>query len=214
MAPVMTITTEPKLRIIEDRLQGTQIQALLAEHLADMRSLSPPESTHTLDLERLRAADIRFWSVWRGETLVGCGALKHLSDDHAEIKSMRTPRALRGQGAGRAMLVHLIEQARAGTLTQSQLQGGTFTLTNLGMHGIDTFTPIINLPQAAILGVGRIIQEPLVRDGQLTVGWTLSLSLTFDHRVVDGGPAARWLSRLSELIETADHWLDSPVVGP
>ena len=113
MAPVMTITTEPKLRIIEDRLQGTQIQALLAEHVADMRSLSPPESTHTLDLERLRAADIRFWSVWRGETLVGCGALKHLSDDHAEIKSMRTPRALRGQGAGRAMLVHLIEQARA-----------------------------------------------------------------------------------------------------
>ncbi len=95
----------------------------------------------------------------------------------------------------------LIEQARAGTLTPVQLQGGTFTVTNLGMFDIDAFTPVINLPQAAILGVGRIVREPVVRDDAVVVGDTLTLSLTFDHRVVDGAPAARWLQRLSTLIQ-------------
>ena len=92
----------------------------------------------------------------------------------------------------------LIEQARAGTLTQNQLSGGTFTVSNLGMLGIDVFTPVLNLPQAAILGVGRIVEEPVVRNGQLAVGKTMTLSLTFDHRVIDGAPAARWLQRLCE----------------
>ncbi len=104
----------------------------------------------------------------------------------------------------------LIAQARAGTLTQSQLQGGTFTVTNLGMYGIDAFTPVLNLRQAAILGVGRIVQEPVVRGDAIMVGETLSLSLTFDHRVVDGAPAARWLQRLTQLIQCAgealSHW--------
>lgn len=92
----------------------------------------------------------------------------------------------------------LVEQARAGTLTQDQLSGGTFTVSNLGMLGIDAFTPVLNLPQAAILGVGRIVEEPVVRDGQLAAGKTMTLSLTFDHRVIDGAPAARWLQRLCE----------------
>ncbi|MEZ6144903.1 MAG: dihydrolipoamide acetyltransferase family protein [Planctomycetaceae bacterium] len=94
----------------------------------------------------------------------------------------------------------LAEQARSGKLTQDQLEGGTFTITNLGSFGVDFFTPIINLPQAAILGVGRIRQEPVVRDDQLAIGHTLSLSLTFDHRVIDGAPAAAWLQRFCELI--------------
>lgn len=101
----------------------------------------------------------------------------------------------------------LIAQARAGTLTQSQLQGGTFTVTNLGMYGIDAFTPVLNLPQAAILGVGRIVREPVVRDDAVVVGTTLRLSLTFDHRVVDGAPAARWLQRLTQLIQCAGESL-------
>lgn len=96
----------------------------------------------------------------------------------------------------------LIEHARAGKLAQQALEGGTFTMTNLGMLGIDAFTPILNLPQAAILGVGRIVEEPVARNSQLQIGHTLTLSLTFDHRVVDGAPAARWLQRLSERIET------------
>lgn len=98
----------------------------------------------------------------------------------------------------------LIELARSGRLTQAQLEGGTFTVTNLGMFGIDTFTPVLNLPQAGILGVGRVVSEPVVRDGRLEVGQSISLSLTFDHRVTDGGPAARWLQRLATLIQQPD----------
>jgi pyruvate dehydrogenase E2 component (dihydrolipoamide acetyltransferase) len=91
-------------------------------------------------------------------------------------------------------------EARAGRLSQDRLSGGTFTVTNLGMFGIDAFTPILNLPQAAILGVGRIVEEPCVRQGRLEVGRTITLSLTFDHRVVDGAPAARWLQTLGTRI--------------
>ena len=78
-------------------------------------------------------------------------------------------------------------------MKQEHLAGGTFTVTNLGMFGIDAFTPILNLPQAAILGIGRIIEESVVRDRRLEVGLTLTLSLTFDHRILDGAPAARFL---------------------
>ena len=97
----------------------------------------------------------------------------------------------------------LIAQARSGQLSQKQLSGGTFTISNLGSFDIDAFTPILNLPQAAILGVGRIIEEPVIRNGQLAVGKTITLSLTFDHRVLDGAPAARWLQRLCERIQTS-----------
>lgn len=94
---------------------------------------------------------------------------------------------------------------RSGQLSQNQLSGGTFTISNLGMYGIDTFTPVLNLPQAAILGVGRIVEEPVVRNGQLAIGKTMTLSLTFDHRVVDGAPAARWLQRICERLQTPDQ---------
>lgn len=94
----------------------------------------------------------------------------------------------------------LTEQALSGNLTEEQLAGGTFTITNLGMFDIDYFTPIINLPQTAILGIGRIADEPVVSGGQVVPGKTLSLSLTFDHRVIDGAPAARWLQRLAGMI--------------
>ena len=94
----------------------------------------------------------------------------------------------------------LIQLARTGQLKQEHLTGGTFTVTNLGMFGIDAFTPILNLPQASILGIGRIIEEPVVRDGSLKVGLTLTLSLTFDHRILDGAPAARFLQAIAAAI--------------
>jgi len=94
----------------------------------------------------------------------------------------------------------MIEQARAGRLNQSHLEGGTFTVSNLGMFGIDAFTPILNMPQAGILGIGRIVEAPVVRAGRLEIGYTLTLSLTFDHRVVDGAPAARWLQHYCKLL--------------
>ena len=90
----------------------------------------------------------------------------------------------------------LVEQVRAGSLREDALQGATFTITNLGMFGVDAFTPIISLPQCATLGVGQIKQEAVVVDGEVIVRDQLTLSLTFDHRVVDGAPAARFLARI------------------
>jgi pyruvate dehydrogenase E2 component (dihydrolipoamide acetyltransferase) len=95
----------------------------------------------------------------------------------------------------------LIEKIRSGTPTPEDLSGGTFTITNLGKYEIDAFTPIINLPQAAILGVGGIKQRPFVVDGQVMVRDVVWLSLTFDHRLVDGAPAALFLQYIKRLIE-------------
>lgn len=95
----------------------------------------------------------------------------------------------------------LIARARAGQATPDDLSGGTFTITNLGMFDVDAFTPIINVPECAILGVGRIKERAVVRDGQIVVRPTVVLSLTIDHRAIDGAPAARFLQRLKQLIE-------------
>jgi pyruvate dehydrogenase E2 component (dihydrolipoamide acetyltransferase) len=95
----------------------------------------------------------------------------------------------------------LIERARTQKLRPEELTGGTFTLTNLGMFGIDTFTPIINPPETAILGVGRIKRRPVADGDQVVVRPVVWMSLTFDHRVVDGAPAARFLQRVVELVE-------------
>jgi pyruvate dehydrogenase E2 component (dihydrolipoamide acetyltransferase) len=94
----------------------------------------------------------------------------------------------------------LVQRAGARQLTVDELRGGTFTITNLGMYQIDAFTPIINLPQCAILGVGRIQARPAVVDGQVVPRRLVFLSLTFDHRVVDGAPAAR------EFVEEPALW--------
>lgn len=93
------------------------------------------------------------------------------------------------------------EAARQGRLSPEEMRGGTFTLTNLGMFGIDAFTPVINLPECAILGVGRIKPQPAVVEDQIVIQKRMWLSLTFDHRLVDGGPAARFLQRVAQLIE-------------
>jgi pyruvate dehydrogenase E2 component (dihydrolipoamide acetyltransferase) len=87
------------------------------------------------------------------------------------------------------------------------LTGGTFTITNLGMYEVDAFTPVINLPEAAILGVGRIAPKPVVRDGEVVVRQMWTLCLVFDHRLVDGAPAARFLQYIKDLIEEPYLWL-------
>ncbi len=95
----------------------------------------------------------------------------------------------------------LTQRALEGRSLPDDLTGGTFTITNLGMFGVDAFTPIINLPECAILGVGRIRPEPAVVDGQIVVRQHMWLSLTFDHRLVDGAPAARFLQQIMRYIE-------------
>src|SRR6185295_1579356 len=92
-----------------DDLQHPAIHALLNEHLQNMYELSPPESVHALDLDKLRGPDITFWTAWENDLLLGCGALFELNRKHGEIKSMRTPNAHRRKGAGRAILAHIIE---------------------------------------------------------------------------------------------------------
>ncbi len=95
----------------------------------------------------------------------------------------------------------LIADISGGDLNLGDLSGGTFTITNLGALGVDAFTPVINPPECAILGVGRIVAKPAVVDGEIAVRQMMTLSLTFDHRLNDGAPAARFLQRISQLIE-------------
>jgi pyruvate dehydrogenase E2 component (dihydrolipoamide acetyltransferase) len=95
----------------------------------------------------------------------------------------------------------LIQRAIEGSSQSDDLSGGTFTITNLGMYGIDAFIPLINPPECAILGVGRIQSRPVALDGQIVLRDRMALSLSFDHRLVDGGPAARFLQRVVALIE-------------
>jgi pyruvate dehydrogenase E2 component (dihydrolipoamide acetyltransferase) len=95
----------------------------------------------------------------------------------------------------------LAERARSGKLTADDMADATFTVSNLGGFGVESFTPIINQPQAGILGVGKIMEKPVVRDGGIHVRSMLTLSLVFDHRLLDGAPAAKFLAKVKELLE-------------
>ncbi len=98
----------------------------------------------------------------------------------------------------------LAARTREGRPRPEEISGGTFTVTNLGANEIDGFTPIINPPQVGILGVGRVVEKPVIADGEIAKGETMYLSLTFDHRVIDGAPAAAFLQTIKQLLE--DPW--------
>ncbi len=100
-----------------------------------------------------------------------------------------------------AAIKELTEKARQGKLTREDLSGGTFTITNLGMYGVEFFTPIINPPEAAILGVGKMVEKPVVIGGKIETKPFMTLSLSYDHRIVDGAPAAEFLRKIKEKIE-------------
>ncbi|MEW1892028.1 dihydrolipoamide acetyltransferase family protein [Streptomyces sp. NBC_00523] len=100
-----------------------------------------------------------------------------------------------------AEIARLTEAARTGALTPAELTGGTFTLNNYGVFGVDGSTPIINHPEAAMLGVGRIVPKPWVHEGELAVRQVVQLSLTFDHRVCDGGTAGGFLRYVADCVE-------------
>jgi putative acetyltransferase len=115
------------LRIELDDLSRPQVLALLQEHLRNMYELSPPDKVFAFDASKLRAPDVTFWTAWRGELLLGCAALKELSSTDGEIKSMRTPAALRRTGAGRALLNHIIDVARSRGYRVLYLETGSHT---------------------------------------------------------------------------------------
>ena len=99
----------------------------------------------------------------------------------------------------------VISRAKEAKLKQVDFVGGTFTITNLGMFGVDYFNPIINPPQAAILGINRIVEKPRVLDNEIKVAKTMNLSLTFDHRIIDGAEASRFLLKLKSYIEKPEE---------
>jgi len=112
-------------RIRLDDLQSAPVHALLREHLAGVALHSPPESIHALDLDGLRAPGMSFWTLWDGEDLLACGALKELDAAHGEIKSMRTAAAHLRKGAARAMLEHVVAEARRRGYRHLSLETGT-----------------------------------------------------------------------------------------
>ena len=108
-----------------DDLTGPEVLALLDEHLSSMAGLSPPESVHALPIGALCRPDVTFWTAWSGRALLGCGALKELSSRHGEVKSMRTSSAHRRTGVARALLDHIIAEARARAYERLSLETGS-----------------------------------------------------------------------------------------
>lgn len=108
-----------------DDLSHPAIAAFLESHLQDMRAVSPPESKHALDLDSLRQPEIAFYTAWEQDELIGCAALKKLTQTHGEIKSMRTAPNRRGQGIASQLLQHLLDEARKMKLTRLSLETGS-----------------------------------------------------------------------------------------
>jgi putative acetyltransferase len=114
------------MRIEESGLDDPRVIDLLAIHLNSARSETAPGSAHALDITGLQAPDIRFWTIWDGDTLLGTGALKRLDAHHGEVKSMHVAEVARRRGAGAAMLRHIIAAARAGGLARLSLETGSW----------------------------------------------------------------------------------------
>lgn len=126
------------MRIKEDDLTGPEIRALLETHFAGMLANSPEGSCHFLDFDGLNAPDVTFWSIWDGESLAGCGALKELGAEHGEIKSMRTHADHLRKGVGAMMLTHIISEARERGYRRLSLETGS----------TEAFIPALALYQA------------------------------------------------------------------
>jgi putative acetyltransferase len=108
-----------------DDLSGSEIAEFLEEHIKEMKSVSPPESKHALDLEGLRKPEITFWTVWENSCLIGCGAIKELDADRAEIKSMRTDISFRGKGVASMLLQYILNEAKLRGYRRISLETGS-----------------------------------------------------------------------------------------
>ncbi|MGI9333868.1 MAG: GNAT family N-acetyltransferase, partial [Gammaproteobacteria bacterium] len=115
------------LTIREDELQGPEVLELLQQHLDLMASITPPESTHALNLVGLRTPEVTAWTAWCQGTLAGCGALKELEPTHGELKSMHTAATFRGQGVGATMLQHILDEAHSRGYRRLSLETGSMT---------------------------------------------------------------------------------------
>src|SRR5215813_7709691 len=114
------------MRIIDGDLHDARVLDLLRIHMTNARAQTAPGSAHALDVAGLRAPGISFWTIWEDEALLGCGALKRLSADHGEVKSMHTAQAMRRKGVGSAMLRHIIASARVRGMARLSLETGSW----------------------------------------------------------------------------------------
>jgi putative acetyltransferase len=114
------------MRIIAGDLDNPHVRALLEHHVATARAETAPGSAHALDVESLKASDVSFWAAWEGDALLAVGALKRLANDHGEVKSMHTAKVSRRRGVGTAMLLHIVEAARAMGLSRLSLETGSW----------------------------------------------------------------------------------------
>ena len=175
---------------------------------AARRATGAERLSHTDLLVRICAEALRRHprvnASWRDGTIVGGSGVNVgvavATDDGLVVPVVHRADTLE-LGAITARRVEAVEAARAGRLRPDDVQGGTFTISNLGMYGVDAFQAIVNAPQAAILAVGRILDKPVAVDGDVVVRPVLTLTVSFDHRVVDGARGAEFLDTLAELIE-------------
>jgi putative acetyltransferase len=116
---------DSRMHVVEDGLSGDAIRALLQVHFDGMLANSPPGSCHFLDFDGLRSANVTFWSIWDGDELAGCGAVKELSATHGEVKSMRTAEAHLGKQVGSVMLTHIIGVCRQRGYERLSLETGS-----------------------------------------------------------------------------------------
>jgi pyruvate dehydrogenase E2 component (dihydrolipoamide acetyltransferase) len=187
---------------------ATNLVNLREQFKAVARAEKAPVPSYTDFLVKLAAVALQqhpqFNAHWDGDNLVVEAAI-HIGIATDTDTGLLVPVVRDVAGLGLRQLAasarDLIERARQRKLTAGEMQGGTFTITNLGAFGIDGFTPIINYPQVAILGVGRIQRRPVVVENQIIARAMVTLSLTFDHCGADGGPAARFLQALCNIIE-------------
>ena len=135
----MTSTAQPRFDIRLDDLTGEPTRRLIARHLAGMHANTPAGSVHAFDIDKLKDPTVTFWSAWRGDEIAGCGALKQLTDSSGEIKSMRVADTFLGQGVGRAMLAHIMAEARTRGMTSLWLETGSAA----------AFTPALRLYESA-----------------------------------------------------------------
>lgn len=190
------------MEIRRDDLSGAKIQALLAEHLADMHRISPRESVHALDLDGLRQPNITFWTIWSGTDLLGCGALKELDARHGEIKSMRTARAHRRTGVGKTMLIHILHEAKRRGYDQLSLETGSMKefeparqlYASFGFTPCEPFADYWNDPNSVFM-TKRIADSGQTREGLSTPAPLHDYEVSSDPTRLDLDAIHAYLSR-------------------
>lgn len=153
------------MEIRHDDLTGAEVIALLEEHLRCMAAVSPPESRHALNLDGLRHPDVTFWSIWSGAELAGCGALKRLSDEHGEVKSMRTAYRHERKGVASRMLDHIVGEAKRRGYRRLSLETGSMNYfeparrlyASQGFSFCEPFAPYVADPNSVFMT--RVLEE-------------------------------------------------------